>query len=201
MINNVDREISQENSLKILFQDIQADIDRYAAFSQRNWLMRILTTKGLWVTVQYRISRWIHFNCHWPLLRPILKAIGFISQKLVEITTGAEVPNRAIIGKGILIPHTNGIVIHIDAVIGETCNIGHQVTIGVGGRGEERGTPHIGDRVFIAPGAKLFGPITIGNDVAIGANAVVNRSLPDSAVAVGIPAKVISYRGSQDYIA
>jgi serine O-acetyltransferase len=200
MINNVDREISQGNSLKILFQDIQADIDRYAALSESNWLILVLTTKGLWVTMQYRISRWIHFNCHWPVVRPVLKFFGFVSQKLVEIVTGAEVGNRAVIGKGLLITHTNGIVVHIDAVIGETCNLGHQVTIGIGGRGKERGTPNIGDRVFIGPGAKLFGLITIGNDVAIGANAVVTSSLPDSAVAVGIPAKVINYKGSRDYI-
>jgi serine O-acetyltransferase len=97
-------------------------------------------------------------------------------------------------------PHTNGIVIHIDAKIGNYCNLGQQVTIGVGGRGEKRGTPKLGNRVFVGPGAKIFGAITIGNDVAIGANAVVTKDLPDNAVAVGIPAKVISYEGSKDFI-
>jgi len=51
----------------------------------------------------------------------------------------------------------------------------------------------------MAPGAKIFGPITIGNDVAIGANAVVTKDLPDNAVAVGIPARIISYEGSKDF--
>jgi serine O-acetyltransferase len=62
------------------------------------------------------------------------------------------------------------------------------------------GCPKIGDRVFIGPGAKIFGAITIGNDVAIGANAVVTKNLPDEAVAVGIPAKVVNLNGSKDYI-
>jgi serine O-acetyltransferase len=70
----------------------------------------------------------------------------------------------------------------------------------VGGRGENRGSPKLGDRVFVGPGACLFGSITIGNDVAIGANAVVTKDLPDNAVAVGVPAKIVSYKGSQDFI-
>ncbi|WP_202807026.1 serine O-acetyltransferase [Planktothrix agardhii] len=74
------------------------------------------------------------------------------------------------------------------------------MTIGVGGRGEKSGCPVIGDQVFIGPGAKIFGKIRIGNDVAIGANAVVTKDLPDNAVAMGIPAKIISYEGSQDFV-
>ncbi len=58
----------------------------------------------------------------------------------------------------------------------------------------------LGDRVFIGAGAKILGLITIGNDVAIGANAVVTNSLPDRAVAVGVPAKIISYEGSFNFV-
>jgi serine acetyltransferase len=58
----------------------------------------------------------------------------------------------------------------------------------------------IGDRVYIGPGACLFGPIEVGDDVAVGANAVVTRSLPDRAVAVGIPAQIVSQKGSFDYV-
>jgi serine O-acetyltransferase len=53
--------------------------------------------------------------------------------------------------------------------------------------------------VYLAPGAKVIGPITIGNEVAIGANAVVTKDLPDKAVAVGVPAKIISYKGNADF--
>jgi serine O-acetyltransferase len=84
--------------------------------------------------------------------------------------------------------------------MGEYCNLSQGVTIGVGGRGENSGCPKLGDRVFIGPGAKILGSISIGNDVAIGANAVVTKDLPDNAVAVGVPAKIISYKGSKDFI-
>jgi serine O-acetyltransferase len=134
------------------------------------------------------------------VIRQTLKVLCAIWQKLIEITTGSEFPNRAEIGKGLFIPHAVGITIHTDAKIGEYCNLSQHITIGVGGRGEKRGTPKLGERVFVGPGACIFGPITIGNDVAIGANAVVTKDLPDNAVAVGVPAQIISYKGSQDFI-
>ncbi|NJN48602.1 MAG: serine acetyltransferase [Alkalinema sp. RL_2_19] len=186
-------------ALRLTFADLRADIDRYVYMDHCHWLMALLGRQGLWVMTQYRVSRWVHFYFHVPLFRPVLKLFCSIWQKVIEILTGVELPNRAEIGGGLFMPHANGIVIHIDAKLGRNCNLGQQVTIGVGGR-EHRGTPQVGDRVFFGPGAKLFGPITIGNDVAIGANAVVLKDLPNQAVAVGIPAKVINHNGSQDFV-
>ncbi|NJO83641.1 MAG: hypothetical protein HC828_13105 [Blastochloris sp.] len=68
------------------------------------------------------------------------------------------------------------------------------------GRGAHAGLPTLGDRVFVGVGAKLFGRINIGDDVAIGAGAIVTQSIPDCAVAVGMPARVISYKGSFDFV-
>jgi serine O-acetyltransferase len=79
------------------------------------------------------------------------------------------------IEKGLYIGHFGGIFVNDDVVMGENCNLSQGVTIGLGGRREKRGCPKIGDRVFIGPGAKLFGAIEIGNDVAIGANACGNK--------------------------
>jgi len=62
------------------------------------------------------------------------------------------------------------------------------------------GVPTIGDNVYIGPGAKLFGAIVVGDNAAIGANCVVTHDVPENAVVVGIPGKVISYEGSQGYI-
>jgi len=67
-------------------------------------------------------------------------------------------------------------------------------------RGSKKGTPIIGDNVYIGPGAKIIGNVNIGNDVAIGANAVVTKDLPPFAVAVGVPARVISLKGSEGYV-
>ncbi len=186
-------------AFQMMLADLRLDIDRYTYMQKSNWLKSLLGHQGLWVMAQYRISRWVHFYVHIPGLRFVLKLLCAIGQKMIEILTGVELPNRAEIGGGVFMPHANGIVIHIDAKIGTNFNISQQVTIGVGGT-DPSGTPVIGDRVFLGPGAKVFGPITVGNDVAIGANAVVMRDVPDHAVAVGIPAKVISQKGSRELV-
>jgi serine O-acetyltransferase len=186
-------------AFRMMLADLRLDIDRYAYMKTGHWLKSLVSNQGLWVMVQYRFSRWVHFHVHIPGVRLILKLLCAISRKSIEVLMGVELPNRAEIGGGLFMPHANGIIIHIDAKIGAYCNISQQVTVGVGGD-DPAGTPTIGDRVFLGPGAKLFGPITIGNDVAIGANAVVMKDLPDHVVAAGIPAQVVSQKGSKHLV-
>ena len=100
-----------------------------------------------------------------------------------------------LVGEWVKFPVTNE-----EMQIGKNCNLSHDVTIGVSRRGERAGVPVIGDNVYIGPGAKIFGRITIGNNAAIGANCVVTKDVPENAVVVGIPEKVISYEGSTGYI-
>lgn len=87
-----------------------------------------------------------------------------------------------------------------NVVIGKNCNISHLVTLGVSNRGTRKGVPTIGDNVYIGPGAKIIGNIIVGNHAAIGANCVVTKDVPDNAVVVGVPGKVISLDGSVGYI-
>lgn len=183
-----------------MLNDLRADIDRYVVADNYPWWIIFLTKQGLWVITQYRFSRWVDREVRLPVLRHLLKVFCALWQKLIEIVTGCEFPNKAEIGKGLFIPHAQGIIIHGDVKMGENCNLSQDVTIGIGGRADKRGTPKLGDRVFVGAGARVFGAIAIGNDVAIGANAVVTKDLPDNAVAVGVPAKVVSYKGSQDFV-
>jgi serine O-acetyltransferase len=74
------------------------------------------------------------------------------------------------------------------------------VTLGEANRGDRRGCPVLGDNVYIGPGAKIVGAVRIGNDVAIGANCVVTKDVPDHSVVVGIPGRVISQEGSAGYV-
>lgn len=181
-----------------MLEEFKADLDRYVLMDEQPWWLLLLTKQSLWAIAQYRFSRWVHFHVHIPGIRLLLKIICAVWQKLIEIITGSELPNRTEIGKGLYIPHANGIFIHCDVKIGDYCNLHQQVAIGVAGRGEKQGCPTLGDRVFIGPGAKIFGAISIGNDVAIGANAVVTKDLPDRAVSVGVPGEIISDKGSED---
>ncbi|WP_233188372.1 serine O-acetyltransferase [Actinomyces qiguomingii] len=101
-----------------------------------------------------------------------------------------DVPYAARVGAGTKFPHhALAVVIHPDAVIGESCTISHQVTIG--GRKGLKEVPIIGDRVLVGCGAKLLGPIVVGDDAVIGAGAVVLSDVPAGATAVGVPARIV----------
>lgn len=181
-------------------KEIQSDIDRFKQINNKSYLFNLLKKPGLWISTQYRFSKWVKVHCEIPVLRQLLRLMCATWEQINQVLLHCEFPNTAEIGAGVYMPHPYSIVIHGDARIGSNCHLSQNVTIGVGGRGANSGVPRIGDRVYIAPGAKIFGAITIGNDVAIGANAVVTKDLPDNAVAVGIPAKIISYQGSQDFV-
>lgn len=126
---------------------------------------------------------------HW-LYKHRLNILAKTIKVYMRIVWGGVIPYQAEIGKGTFITyHGLGVVIHKDAVIGKNCIIRQNVTI-AGGNG---GVPVIGDNVEINAGAVLYGPIHIGNNVRIGANAFVNTDLPDNCTAVGLPAKVVHF--------
>lgn len=122
------------------------------------------------------------------LVSLLLSKFSVLRHRFWSVITGAEIPLNAKIGGGLLLPHPNGVVIHHNAVVGPNCLIFQQVTIG--SRGGD-GVPIIGGHVDIGAGAKILGPVRIGNHVLIGANAVVTKDIPDNGVAVGIPAVVL----------
>lgn len=180
---------------------LKADLKRY--FRKNDGLFskikKIVLTQGIWATVIYRAGSWCHLNRSWVWPRAILPFLTVL-KKMVEIMTGIDIPFTARIGKGLYIGHFGCIILNSKTVMGEYCNISNENTIGQAGRNGVQATPVIGNRVYIAPGAKLFGGIKIGDHVAIGANAVVTKDLPDYAVAVGVPARIINYNGSKDFI-
>ena len=104
-----------------------------------------------------------------------------------SVITGAEVPLTCKLGGGLMLPHPNGIVFHPDVEIGPNCMIFQQVTLGYA----DGGVPRLGGHVDVGAGARLIGPITIGDHAKIGANAVVTIDVPAGATAVGIPARIV----------
>jgi serine O-acetyltransferase len=103
---------------------------------------------------------------------------------------GLSIPKN-VFGAGLCIVHYGTIVVSPFAKVGNYCRIHPSTSIG-----EYNGAPTIGDNVYIGPGAKIFGNIVIGNDVAIGANSVVNKDIPDHVTVAGVPAKIISTKSS-----
>lgn len=106
-----------------------------------------------------------------------------------SILTSSDVDPNATIGRGLILPHPNGVVVHSDAVIGDDCLIQQQVTIG---QLADPDAPVIGSGVYIGAGAKVLGKVVIGDRARIGANAVVLCDVPAGWSAVGVPARLIS---------
>ena len=112
----------------------------------------------------------------------------------IEIHPGAEIGERFVIDHGV------GVVIGETAIIGDDVLIYHGVTLGGKTLDPVKRHPTVGDRVIIGAGAKLIGAITIGNDCAVGANAVVTKDMPNGTVAVGVNARLLNLTGDDFYV-
>ena len=135
---------------------------------------------------------WGHRISHW-LWKHRARLIARAFAELTRVLTGVDIHPGAILGKGLFIDHATGVVIGETAEVGRDVTIYHGVTLG--GSGMERGKRHptVGDRVIIGAGAKVLGAITIGEDSRVGANAVVVKPVPASAVVVGVPGQIIGW--------
>ncbi|MGM1032031.1 MAG: serine O-acetyltransferase [Bacillota bacterium] len=130
----------------------------------------------------YKIARFL-YSFKIPLLPKFIKMIIFLIYN-------SSIPYESKIGKGTQFGYGGiGVVIHKKAVIGKNCIISQQVTIG--GRSGLPEVPIIGNGVYIGAGAKILGPIKVGNNAKIGANAVIIKDVPDNAVVAGVPGKIL----------
>lgn len=176
---------------------IKLDLYRYsgkAGFTAH--IYHYLFSPGYRFTWWMRLCAYLKAHKIWQVFFPIAWLIYLHLQNKF----GIAISYKAKIGPGLYIGHHGGIVTNEKMIIGKNCNLSHGVTIGVSRRGERQGVPVIGDNVYIGPGAKLFGEITVGDNVAVGANCVVTHDVPENGVVVGIPGKVISFDGSAGYI-
>ncbi len=109
------------------------------------------------------------------------------------VVFGFDMRPAALVGAGLVVPHPTGM--QLFARFGRNVRLYGQVQIGAGGYGEGReGLPVIGDRVTVYAGAKIFGPITVGDDAIVAAGALVLKSVPPGGIAIGMPAKVTRFR-------
>lgn len=168
-----------------MFDNIRSD---FAAHG-RQW-----GSQGFWVMLVYRFGRW-RYGVRPAPLRKLLSAVYKFLFKLVQIVTGIELPCEVPVGRGFVIDHAGGIVVSGFARMGQNCRLRPGVVIGLA-HVSNPCAPQLGDDVDVGAGAKILGPVRIGNRVCIGANAVVLCDVPDDSVAVGIPAVVKPRRRS-----
>lgn len=121
---------------------------------------------------------------------PRLRGPARVLTQFTRFLTGIEIHPGATIGRRFFIDHGMGVVIGETAEIGDDVMLYHGVTLGGRSLEQVKRHPTIGNRVTIGAGAKVLGPLTVGDDSAIGANAVVTRDVPADSIATGIPAVV-----------
>jgi serine O-acetyltransferase len=168
-------------TLRKIKRDFQAALSMDPAATSK--VEVVLTYSGFHALLFYRFAHWMS-----------KKRIPFIPRALSQLArfiTGIEIHPGATIGSGLFIDHGMGVV------IGETTEIGDNVTlfqgVTLGGTGKQRGKRHptVGSHVVVGAGAKVLGPIKIGDYVKIGANSVVLQDVPDHSTVVGIPGKIV----------
>ncbi len=172
-----------------LLEHFKADIEsvKQRDPAAKNTMEIVLTYSGLHAVAAYRIS-------HYFYTKRLYLTARVISQ-LARHFTGIEIHPGAKIGKGLFIDHGMGVVIGETTEIGDNCLIYQGVTLG--GTGKEKGKRHptLGSNVMVGAGARVLGPFKVGDNVKIAANAVVLEEIPANCTAVGVPARIVRYKG------
>ena len=170
-------------------EDLDAAIARDPATTSR--LEMALASPGLHAI-------WSHRLAHLLWRRPGLRMPARLVSQFSRFLTGVEIHPGAQIGRRFFIDHGMGVVIGETAEIGDDVMLYHGVTLGGRSLKREKRHPTVGSRVTIGAGARVLGPVYIGDDVQIGANSVVVKDVPAGAIATGIPATVRFPKGQED---
>lgn len=166
--------------IQLCKEDLAAAINSDPA--ARNGLEVALTYPGVHAVWAYRLAHML-FKKNFKLLARIVSSIS-------RSYTGVDIHPGARLGRRLFIDHANGVVIGETTQIGTDCVLFHQVTLGGVSMSKGKRHPTLGDRVMVGAGAKVLGPIHVGSDARIAANAVVVRDVPAGCSAIGVPARV-----------
>ena len=174
-----------------MFKSLNETLEAYQRRdpAARSWLEILLLYPGIKAVRSHRLAHW----CYRHDLKFLARAISQRSRR----RTGIEIHPGATIGRRLVIDHGMGIVIGETAEIGDDCLIYHGVTLGGTGKDVGKRHPTIGNNVLIGTGAKVLGPIRVGDNSRIAANSVVLKEIPEDSTAVGIPARVVRIAGQK----
>lgn len=173
--------------------------DEYARFGKRVTLLRKFRLGTMWRFQKCLRKLEYYSNTKHNVFRNLFRYYYKWRLKALGMKLGWSIPIN-VFGPGLCIVHPGTVIVNGGVQAGKNCRIHAGVNIGANGGGNTD-TPTLGDNVYIGPGAKLFGKITIGDYCVIGANAVVNKSFHQNGVTIGgIPAKIISFNNSSRFI-
>ena len=172
------------------------DLARYRAHYDGGLLKPLLLEQALWALLQYRMASGVYRSSLPGAIKAPLLLLAVLGHKAAELLVGISLPYRAELLPGLYIGHFGPVLVNDEARIGTGCNLSQGVTIGVSGRGRNRGAPVIGDHVFIGPGAVVSGPITVGDAAVVGATSFVGKDVAAGTTVIGVPARRASEGGS-----
>jgi serine O-acetyltransferase len=182
----------------------KADLDRHLVYhpgaGAMTRLRYALTLDGSWAMAVYRFGRRLKTIPARPAIAPILWVLYAIAETILGVLTSISIDVDARIEPGFYVGHFVSLRIGPGVRIGKNCSVGQMCTIEGTGRYPAMNAPLLGDRVYLGSGAKVIGPLRIGDGAAICANSVVIDDVPENGVVLGIPGVVISTRGSGDFI-
>lgn len=167
------------------FKTVKYDIDNIVKNdpAARNGLEVVILYPIVHVMILYRIAH-VLYNKKMFFLARLISQIG-------RFLTGIEIHPGAKIGKGFFIDHGMGVVVGETAEVGDNVTLYHGVTLGGTGKDTGKRHPTVGNNVIIGSGAKILGPIVIGDNSKVGSNSVVLKDVPENSTVVGIPGKVV----------
>ena len=180
--------MTDQSVFKSLGRDIKAALDRDPAARSR--LEVILFYPGFHSVFAYRLAHKL-WRARWFFVARFISAVA-------RVLTGIEIHPGARIGSGFFIDHGMGVVIGETSEVGENVTLYQGVTLGGTSLDPGKRHPTLGDMVIIGAGAKVLGPIKLGNCVRVGSNAVVVRDVAPNNVVVGIPAKPLAKTNEAD---
>jgi len=178
-----------------MFENLKTDYRRYSK-GEGNlplFLFKALQDAGFRAMVLYRTGRWCRVRR--------LNILAGLCERMMRHLCLCWIGTYTEIGGGLKIAHCTGLVIGGKTIIGTNCDVRQNTTFGANFHKtspDGRQSPILGDNVSVGAGAVIIGPVRIGSNCVIGANAVVTRDIPDNMIAAGVPARVIKPRWAED---
>lgn len=154
---------------------------------------KLILVVDFWPVLYYRLIEFCREKKG--LLRRLLRLFLLPFKPVVDGFSGARIYVDCTIGGGILLHQSSGVVIAPGVVLGENCTFFSGACVVYKANDKGNASPRVGNNVRLMVGCKVIGDVTIGDNVSVGANAVVTTSIPENGIAVGIPARYIEKRG------
>lgn len=195
--------MSFKDTLRIILADFRRieNVKRASGYNLRNKRIKriLLLLKSLLWEESFMVTFWFRIGSYLMQKQNVIAKFFLIIVAVIHKTncrlTGIQLPLGTVIGGGLLFNHYSGIVLAKSVTIGENCTIFQNVTIGR--TWNNTPPPVIGSGVILCAGCKVIGNVKIGDNVIVGANAVVTKDIPDNCVAAGVPASVVSHDSSK----